>query len=1136
MPLYNAFWGVLADSVTNQDFSWLQNASFKPDNAVAVHLEHKLSSSDSRHEQVARRKRSAQDKKQHAVKKQHVSKTKEQAHRAAAAAGRAASRTIWIDEAGLAPEAAHRIDRKSDPNNTQYDTLYSGDVARYSRKFGTHCLGLRQNQSIMWTDNRSKPRLARGKNSSARYFDKAFHLEPISTVLLSAKQPGDKPPPVLEDNGSCLLIDMATQADTKPAVTPLSPEEYISQQTAAYNRSLAEHPHDVQLWLQFIGFQDEALVWGKLPVFTQEGSASELRKRNQQALLERKIAIFESALERNPTSVQLLVGHMELCGEVWEEEKLSKRWKDLVFKHPNSPELWLAYIQFCQSRFSSFTVNSVTALYSKCISTLHAIQEGTLKSHKPHPHTPHSLLSIFYLYCSLMHQVGHSERAMACFQALIEYNLCTPPELGQEGVSHKDRLEFFETFWDSEVPRFGEAGAPGWNNWMESTQGRKPLSKLGLVESAVYSKAVSTAAEEGEDPELVLIRGLPLEEAWLKLEDYREREEALPWRDHGKADNDCTDPDHMVLFDDVSPFLFYLSDPLLRLSLVTSFLHFLGAPVPCLAMTDCAHRYSSMCLQWPWEVYHGPWRVTIDTMTYCNPSCSSYWQLGVGGGYRLMGEGKMASLVERRYITSEHKSQVLQEFISNAFNQSLSLFTSPQDQTILVQLWVEFELLIISEAVGHTPMGESGLPKEAKQKMKTVQRLIKRILKLEVHRNNLYLWNCCATLEHALGNTQEARKLYISILSQMSVDLMDSGVAAVLVGCVECLLGLTPGSTHTADASAALHVLVSAAEGKLQQDSLSQPMSPAKVLKAHNAYDQAFCRGLEVANLDTANFPRVCDVAMCYAVLECIGRSIGAAQVVLDTVTAALTAKLNTAKREDSRCCSGSAAQLQTLLAKVCRFHTSLVMWYGSDHPICMADLRRTIEKGLEVCPCDTVLLQYFIKSEQQSFVSGRLRRYFDRHAPREKTPFLWLYAIDAEMWRHQKLLKLAQPLASLEGSGDCVDEPETGVVHRIRGLFVRATQDSGGRHCPLLWRLYMKFEMEHNNIAQAKAAFYQGIHHCPWSKALCYDAAFYFPNEASKFIEIMEEKNLRMRAPLEEVKLCLDAMATAGTGSKGSD
>ena len=45
--------------------------------------------------------------------------------------------------------------------------------------------------------------------------------------------------------------------------------------------------------------------------------------------------------------------------------------------------------------------------------------------------------------------------------------------------------------------------------------------------------------------------------------------------------------------------------------------------------------------------------------------------------------------------------------------------------------------------------------------------------------------------------------------------------------------------------------------------------------------------------------------------------------------------------------------------------------------------------------------------------------------------------------------------------------------------------------------------------------------------KALCCDATFYFPTEASKFVEILEEKHIRVRAPLEEVKLCLDATAT---------
>lgn len=1009
------------------------------------------------------RKHSAADKKLHSVKKHHTSKAK--VPPAGAGAATKAPQTIWIDEARLAPEAAHRIDRKPDPKNSQYDTLYSGDVAKYNRRFGTRCLGLGHQQSILWTDNRtSKTRLARGKNSDPRYFDRALHLEPVSSVLLPSRVPNSGP--LLEDTAGCLPIDVATQTDTKPAVTTLTPEEHISQQTATFNRSLVENPHNVNLWLQFIRFQDEALVWGKLPVVASDGSGAEMRKRHQQALLERKIAIYERALENNPTSVPLLIGHMELCGEVWEGDQLLKRWKDLVFKHPNSPELWLAYIRYCQSHFSSFSVSSMSSLYSKCISTLRAIQEGTLKSHKAHPHTPHSLLSIFYLYCSFMQQVGHSERGVACFQALIEFNLCTPPELSREGASHKDRLEFFETFWDSGVPRFGELGAPGWKNWMLATRGRKPFLTLGLVEPAVYTKATPPAAKEGEeDPELDLIRGLPLEEAWLKMEDYREREQALPWRpDHGMGDEDCTDPEHMVLFDDISPFLFHLADPVLHMDMVISFLHFLGAPVPCLAMTDHAHTHAPMCLQWPWEVYHVPWRVTVDSLTYCHPFGSSDWQLGVGGGCRFMGEGGLASLVEGRYVTSEHKSPVVLEFVSNTFNQSLSVLTSPQDQTMLVQLWVEFELLLVSEVGGCGPVQGSGLSKEAKQKAKVAQRLIKRILKLDVHRNNLHLWNCCAALEHALGNTEEAAQLYISILSQMAPDLANSGVVTLLVGCVERLLGLYPGTQPLhpaggkAEASRALQVLVSAVEGRVHIDSLDQPVSPARLLRARNAYKQAFCRGLEDAHLDATSLSCACNVAMCYAAVECMShQSIGAAGAVVDKVTATLIARLDAARGEAPAVCSGEAARLQALLTKVCRFHASLAMWYARDHPVCLADLRASLKRSLEVCPSDTLLLRYFVESEQQSFISGRLRRFFDQQAPKGKTPLLWLYAIHAELWRYQKLLKLARPM---EEGGDCIDEPETGVVHRIRGLFVRATQDSVGRHCPLLWRLYMKFEV----------------------------------------------------------------------------
>jgi len=69
-------------------------------------------------------------------------------------------------------------------------------------------------------------------------------------------------------------------------------------------------------------------------------------------------------------------------------------------------------------------------------------------------------------------QAGYSERALAILQALVEYNLYTPRSLiktdtnlkssGTRGkpapqpITTEAKLAFFQAFWDSEKPRFGE--------------------------------------------------------------------------------------------------------------------------------------------------------------------------------------------------------------------------------------------------------------------------------------------------------------------------------------------------------------------------------------------------------------------------------------------------------------------------------------------------------------------------------------------------------------------------------------------------------------------------------------------------------------------------------------------------------
>jgi len=74
---------------------------------------------------------------------------------------------------------------------------------------------------------------------------------------------------------------------------------------------------------------------------------------------------------------------------------------------------------------------------------------------------------LFMEYCIFLGGAGHFEKAIALFQAQIEFSLCRPSILGQD-ATHKDAVDFMSVFWDSSAPKFGETAAAGWSAWVEN--------------------------------------------------------------------------------------------------------------------------------------------------------------------------------------------------------------------------------------------------------------------------------------------------------------------------------------------------------------------------------------------------------------------------------------------------------------------------------------------------------------------------------------------------------------------------------------------------------------------------------------------------------------------------------------------
>lgn len=998
--------------------------------------------------------------------------------------------TIWISDTNLDPKDAYRLDTKSDTTNLSYDTLYSGDQASYRRYFGDLCLGLDRSLSLKFTDRRSRVWKKHQKSALTRYHQMAG-LEPTETTELkfSTLLHDQLEDTEMETLGhvDVLLLEMPKKKqmankEKDKEETLLTPEVYLMKKTSYYNQTLLQRPHDISMWLEFIRYQDEASLWGKTagPAGWMEGeNETESRKKLNVALMERKVAIYERALENNPFSVELIVGYMELVEELWDTEKLVGKWKHIVFMNPHRSLLWLKYIEFCISRFSFFQTQTIISLFGKAISTLASILDRKLLSHKPEEEADKRLLSLYIFYCYFLRQIGQTEKAVATFQALIEFNLLCPSDVIPEHTYYPrtERRGYMEEFWNSDEPRFGEDGALGWHGWLQ-----EKLSKpLGLFDVSEYSDILKGAdknksieasetsplveKEDFEDVELVLINGLSLNEAWMKLECHRDQRDCLPGRMNDESAVD-DDPDRMVLYDDVMESLFIVSDTDLRYVLLVEFLRFLGAPCPSSSLLlttfphmgqtiTCSHEVipSSLYLFQPLHnfssnlssCYHQPlllgieYGILIGTTAYDNLYCDS----SIGGKSLII---SMPSQVSK-FTLSFH----LKHFISTVFNQSLSLI--PKDSifgSILMCSWLQFELNYLM----HLSQTGTDLQTHIEQLHALATALLQTFTKHNFH----FLWEFTVSLEQLLPLKKKASLLSKTLL-QPFIDnspAVSNEATYSLAQCfVEYMLGLRVPmncySKHQPDRMLALFSLVCLSDSSFNPTLL--PTSEVKVSNALKLKADKFFQELTLQTIAslTVNedkgyllqqFPKLA----CHIFFEYLHRGLDSMYTLSNNMLAEI-------RRTATDTVAPNSTNLAPLLECVVILQIRLIVVHSLRHPTTPKILRDAVYNALNIFPSHSWLLQVLIDSERRSFVSGRLRRYFDRTLSKSISVLPLLFAVRAELERHHFVLE------SL-GQGECIDEPVTGMLHRIRSLFRRGSESRSNRLCPAFWRCYMQFEV----------------------------------------------------------------------------
>lgn len=311
------------------------------------------------------------------------------------------------------------------------------------------------------------------------------------------------------------------------------------ERNALLTKRVQDDPKDLQAWLDLVEHQESMIRIGSSNVHRQLG-ATELN-----ALASLRFDIYQRALKAIHSG-RLIVGLMEESSKIHQREVHFQRWKQVLADNPDSTDLWIQYLDALQTNLAEFHFEDCRSKFLECLRII--AKSSTEDSQRLR-------IYVFLRLTSLMLHTGYHERAIALWQALLEFHLFRPTY--GENTSTSTMLRDFEEFWESECPRIGEPGAKGWATFkQEGTYPDPPESTI-----------------QESDTEISLRR---LFETFSQEENRRMKSLQWPGRTTDEFGED--DPFHVVLFSDIQAELDMMKTPLQSILLVEAYLCFWGLP------------------------------------------------------------------------------------------------------------------------------------------------------------------------------------------------------------------------------------------------------------------------------------------------------------------------------------------------------------------------------------------------------------------------------------------------------------------------------------------------------------------------------------------------------------------------------
>ena len=438
-------------------------------------------------------------------------------------------------------------------------------------------------------------------------------------------------------------------------------------------------------------------------------------------------------------------------------------------------------------------------------------------------------------------------------------------------------------------------------------------------------------------------------DTWLKVEALREAHHWLPWQPNvseGQTEEDCEDPERLVMFDDISPVLFTLPANL-HIHLMNFFLHLLGMNLT---------------------------KYKLTTLSCYKCSLLQLSLSDIADMYEVLPlKGKSKTLPE------DLVPEDLGQFIIYSLQQALKQFKG-QEQTMLTLILIEFHMHKLNQ-------GKVDLSKSDK---KELRKIVKNLLKEEQNRNNLIIWNAYVNVERLIGKQGEADVILETALAMhsgkdVSVITEDTvGLLAVYRNYCEVVLKFKS------------HDIVALWEG---QDCISKDMKQIVV--------QSLCCGLEnrkfvknkleavssttllkmrskfkklteaaIAKISSLSDESallntdclyVVELCMCYGYFEYCSSGLESSQSAYQHARNLLCKRIN------------KGVQFTLLEVELIRAEIRLVLYHMATVSMPLSVLRSCLDSALSQHPNEHDFLRLYVDVEKRSRIAGRLHRCFDK-------------------------------------------------------------------------------------------------------------------------------------------------------------